>query len=215
MKRKKGVFIVLEGVEGTGKSTVCQFLETALKKEGYMVYRTREPGGQGSPVAEKIRALILDPHHKIWPETEALLFAASRAQHVRDVIKPHLLKGEIVLCDRFIDSSIAYQGYGRKLTAQAILEINRLAVGKCWPDLIIIFDLPPAIGLKRKRAARYSFDRLDKEKLAFHERVRKGYKILARQNPKRYRLVDVSKPLSEVESEVLDLIKKFLKRKMK
>lgn len=211
MGLKKGIFIALEGVEGSGKSTVGHFLAKELKKEGYKVYLTREPGGYGSKVAEKIRQLILDPKNKILPETEALLFAASRAQHSREIIKSQLLKRKIVLCDRFVDSSIAYQGYGRGLSAKKILEINRLAVGDCWPNLVLIFDLPPVIGLKRKKRGREKLNRLDKEKLKFHQKVRKAYLLMAQKEPKKYRLIDASKPLEEVKMKALKIIKDYLK----
>ena len=207
----KGFFIVLEGGEGTGKSTVAHFLEEELKKEGYPTFFTREPGGNGSLVAEKIRSIILDKSNNVLPLTEAYLFAASRAQHVLEIILPHLKNNEIVICDRFVYSSYAYQGGGRNLGIDRIKTINSFAIEKVKPDLVLLFDLDPKIGLQRKRQNRQDFDRLDNENLEFHYRVRNAYLKLAEEEPKLIKIIDVNKPLKEIKKEVLLVVKNKLK----
>jgi len=207
----KGFFIVLEGGEGTGKSTVAHFLEEELKKEGYLTFFTREPGGNGSLVAEKIRSIILDKSNNVLPLTEAYLFAASRAQHVLEIILPHLKNNEIVICDRFVYSSYAYQGGGRNLGIDRIKTINSFAIEKVKPDLVLLFDLDPKIGLQRKRQNRQDFDRLDNENLEFHYRVRNAYLKLAEEEPKLIKIIDVNKPLKEIKKEVLLVVKNKLK----
>lgn len=207
---KRGIFIVLEGGEGTGKSTIGKWLKQKLEKQGKKVFLTREPGGNGSPVAEKIRKIILDKDSNVLPLTEAYLFAASRAQHVREVIIPHLLNDEIVLCDRFVYSSYAYQGSGRKLGIENIKNINALAVDDCLPDLVLVFDLEPRLGIQRKQQACQDFNRLDNENLKFHQIVREAYLELARENSDLFKIIEVNKPLEEVEKEVWQQIKNKL-----
>ncbi len=207
---KRGIFIVLEGGEGTGKSTIGKWLKQKLEKQGKKVFLTREPGGNGSPVAEKIRKIILDKDSNVLPLTEAYLFAASRAQHVREVIIPHLLNDEIVLCDRFVYSSYAYQGSGRKLGIENIKNINALAVDDCLPDLVLVFDLEPRLGIQRKQQACQDFNRLDNENLKFHQTVREAYLELARENSDLFKIIEVNKPLEEVEKEVWQQIKNKL-----
>ncbi len=207
---KRGIFIVLEGGEGTGKSTIGKWLKQKLEKQGKKVFLTREPGGNGSPVAEKIRKIILDKDSNVLPLTEAYLFAASRAQHVREVIIPHLLNDEIVLCDRFVYSSYAYQGSGRKLGIENIKNINALAVDDCLPDLVLVFDLEPRLGIQRKQQACQDFNRLDNENLKFHQTVREAYLELARENSDLFKIIEVNKSLEEVEKEVWQQIKNKL-----
>jgi dTMP kinase len=196
----KGFFLVLEGGEGAGKSTIAKWLEAKLKAQGYRVYLTREPGGNGSPVAEKIRSIILDKENNVLPLTEAYLFASSRAQHVEEIILPHLNNGEVVICDRFVYSSYAYQGGGRELGLKTIKTINKFAIQGCSPDLVLLFDLDPSLGLQRKRQSRQDFDRLDNETLKFHTRVRKTYLKLARENPQLFRVIDVDQPIEKVQT---------------
>lgn len=209
---KQGFFLILEGCEGTGKSTVGHYLEQKLKEEGYPVFFTREPGGKGSQVAEKIRTIILDKENNVLPLTEAYLFAASRAQHVEEIIIPHLNNNEIVICDRFVYSSYAYQGSGRKLGLKKIKLINSFAIGKIKPNLVLLFDLNPKIGLKRKRLNRQDFDRLDNEDLQFHLRVRKTYLKLAKENPNLIKIIDATQPLEVVKQKVFNLVIKRLKK---
>ncbi|NMB92109.1 MAG: dTMP kinase [Parcubacteria group bacterium] len=207
---KKGFFLILEGCEGTGKSTVGHWLEEKLKEKGYPVFFTREPGGKGSPVAEKIREIILNKENNVLPLTEAYLFAASRAQHVNEIIIPHLKNHEIVICDRFVYSSYAYQGGGRNLGLEKIKTINSFAIENIKPDLILLFDLDPKIGLERKYQNRQDLDRLDNENLEFHIRVRETYLQLAREAPELIKIVNVNKPLEEVKQIALTIVNQKL-----
>jgi len=207
----KGFFLVLEGGEGTGKSTVAKWLKVELEKKGYSTYLTREPGGNGSSVAEQIRGIILDKKNNVLPLAEAYLFAASRAQHVEEVILPHLNNSEIVICDRFVYSSYAYQGGGRGLGSKTIKTINKFAIQECSPDLVLFFDLDPTLGLQRKRQACQKFDRLDDETLKFHAKVRKTYLKLTKENSQLFRSIDVNQPIEKVQTdtwkELMDKIK--------
>ncbi|MGC8651531.1 MAG: dTMP kinase [Minisyncoccia bacterium] len=210
MNKNKGFLLVLEGCEGTGKSTVGHWLEEELKGQGYSVFFTREPGGNNSKVAEKLRNIILDKENNVLPLTEAYLFAASRAQHIEEVIIPHLNNNEIVICDRFVYSSYAYQGGGRNLGLETIKTINSFAIENVKPNLVLLFDLDPRTGLQRKYENRQDFDRLDNEDLEFHKRVRKTYLELAKEEPNLIKLINASKPLEEVEREVLEVVKNKL-----
>jgi dTMP kinase len=165
--------ITLEGIEGSGKSTQAKRLATFLRTLGYTTIETREPGG--TPVAEKIRAVMLDPTTEpIAPETEAFLVFAARRQHVSQVIEPALRRGHIVLCDRFNDSTLAYQGYARGLDIELLREMNQLATEGIEPDLTILFDVPVETGLARRRAL--VTNRLDRETVRFHQKVRAGFR---------------------------------------
>ncbi|MGB9726634.1 MAG: dTMP kinase [Minisyncoccia bacterium] len=212
MTIKKGIFIVLEGVEGTGKGTLSLFLQEELKKRGLKIFITREPGGKDSKVAEKIREVILNQDNNVLPLTEAYLFAASRAQHVREVIIPHLNKGEIVISERYVYASYAYQGKGRGLGIENIKKLNELAIDNVLPDLVIYLDLSPQIGLKRKFEARQDLDRMDQEEIEFYNRVRNAYLNLVKENPQLFQLVDASKPLEEVKKIVLNLVLDKIKK---
>ncbi len=207
---QKGIFVVFEGVEGCGKSTVIKWLVEKFQSEGYGIYLTREPGGKGSDLAEKIRQLILSPENNVYPETEAYLFAASRAQHVREVIAPHIEKGEIVLCDRFVHSSLAYQGVGRKLGQDQVNNINQLAIGKYWPDVVVLLDLDPVIGLSRKEEGHMSKDRIDSEVISFHQTIREAYLKMASEDD-RFIIVDASQSLEKVKEDVYRLITEKIK----
>lgn len=207
----KGFFITFEGPEGCGKSTVIKWLIERLKTDGYKVAFTREPGGTENAISEQIRQVLLNPDNNICPETEALLFAASRAQHVNDFIKPQLAEGKIVICDRFLHSSLAYQGIGRDLGLDQIRLINQLAIKDCYPDLVILLDIDPEIGLKRKQGNNLFLDRLDKENLAFHQKVREGYLTLAQMEPEIFIVIDASKTLELVEKEVYQKVKEKIK----
>jgi dTMP kinase len=208
----KGFFLVLEGCEGVGKSTVAKWLKTKLEEQGYNVYFTKEPGGNGNPVAEKIRSIILNKENNVLPLTEAYLFAASRAQHVQEVILPHLKKGDMVICDRYVYSSYAYQGGGRDLGLKTIKTINEFAIQGCSPDLVLLFDLDPTLGLQRKRQTRQDFDRLDNESLKFHTQVRKTYLKLARENPQLFQIIDANQPLEKVQEETWIILTNKIKK---
>ena len=205
-------FITFEGGEGSGKSTVMKDVAARLTKEGYKLVLTREPGG--TPIAEEIRNVILDKDNtKMDPRTEALLYAASRRQHLVEKIWPALERGEIVLCDRYLDSSLAYQGGARGLGVDEVLSINMFATEGEYPDLTLLFDLEPEEGLKRieKNKGR-EVNRLDLEKLEFHKKVRDNFHALAKKYSTRYIIIDASKPLNEVEDEVYKIIKETISK---
>lgn len=204
---RSGLFITFEGPEGAGKTTVIERVQEALTGEGISTVMTREPGG--ITIAERIREVILDPENTAMDaRTEALLYAAARRQHLAEKVMPALEEGRIVLCDRFIDSSLAYQGYARGIGIQQILAINEFAIEGMMPDLTLLFDLPPEEGLARiaKNEAREQ-NRLDMEKLSFHQKVSEGYQQVAAMYPERIKTVNASQPITEVTRTALELIR--------
>lgn len=206
----KGFFITFEGPDGSGKTTQIRLLEQYCKDKGYEVVLTREPGG--TPISEAIRSLLLDPSHKEMDGvTEALLYAASRAQHVAEKIKPALAKGCVVLCDRFMDSSIAYQGYARGL-GDDVRVINEFAVQGTQPDITFFMDLPAAAGKARVAAAR-DLDRLEQEDLSFHNAVYEGYLQLEKIYTKRYVRVDASRSIDAIASEIRERFDEYVQRR--
>lgn len=200
---QKGRFITIEGGEGAGKSTVIAKLYEALRSRGVDVLLTREPGG--IDIAEKIREIILNPAHTAMDErTEALLYAAARRQHLAEKVLPALAAGKLVLCDRFIDSSLAYQGHARGLGIDAVYEINRFAVGDCMPELTLFFDVKPETGLARINKARgREVNRLDLEDIRFHHRVREGYQLVMAREPERFVVIDAEQPMEQVYESAL------------
>ncbi|MCM3745685.1 dTMP kinase [Sporosarcina luteola] len=206
----KGIFITFEGPEGAGKTTVIAEIYKRLAQEGKKAILTREPGG--IRISEKIRHIILDnEHQEMDGRTEALLYAAARRQHLVERILPALSEGEIVLCDRFVDSSLAYQGHARGLGMDEVMSINAFAIGKTMPDLTIYFDVPPEEGLRRiSKNDEREQNRLDNETLQFHEKVNEGYQLLLKQFPNRIISTDASKPLSEVTENVWKIIRSQL-----
>ena len=172
------MFITIEGPEGSGKTTVAKRVVETLQNEGYKVMYTREPGGVG--IAEKIRDIILDVNNtNLDPRSEALLYAASRRQHLVEKVIPALEKGYIVICDRFVDSSLAYQGHARNLGIEEIYDINMFAINGMWPDITILLDIEPEVGLARIMKNRQEeVNRLDLEGLSFHNLVHEGYQII-------------------------------------
>ncbi|MCU1656763.1 MAG: tmk, partial [Pseudonocardiales bacterium] len=198
--RSGSVFVAFEGGEGSGKSTQIELLATALRGQGRAVTVTHEPGG--TDVGIQIRDLLLHHREPLTPRAETLLFAADRAHHVDTVIKPALDAGEVVLTDRFIDSSLAYQGAGRQLTVDEVQRISRWATTGLHPDLTVLLDLPAAQGLSRVRG-RGEADKLEVESLEFHERVRRAFRSLADSDPRRYLVVDASRPPDEIAATVL------------
>lgn len=200
------MFITFEGGEGTGKTTLIQNIFDQLSKT-HQVIKTREPGG--SMIAEAIRDIILNPKYKgVTPYTEALLLAASRAQHLDEVIIPNLNKGHIVLCDRYIDSSLAYQGYARKLGFDFVLSINHYATLHL-PDLTFYIDLDPKIGMKRIEG-RDKYDRLDQESRQFHNLVRTGYLETVKRYPNRIVLINGNQSIEKIIEDILKKIKEKL-----
>lgn len=206
----KGLFITFEGPEGSGKTTVSQLVLDTLKKEGYEVLYTREPGG--IDIAEQIRQVILDPKNTAMDaKTEALLYAASRRQHLIEKVLPALKKGQIVICDRFVDSSLVYQGVARGLGIEAVYQMNLFAIEDIMPDATIFFDVAPEIGLARiAQNASREVNRLDLETLDFHRKVYAGYQMVLERYPERITRVDASLSLEEVYQAVLGEIKKYL-----
>lgn len=208
--KKKGYFISSEGPEGAGKTTVMNLLGSKLVEEGYDVVMTREPGGIA--ISEKIRSIILDNEHTMMDSrTEALLYAAARRQHLVEKVEPAIAEGKIVICDRFIDSSLAYQGYARGIGVEEILAINKFAIGETMPDKTILFDIEPSVGLARIDAhSNREKNRLDVESIAFHEKVRSGYLSLVERYPERIQVIDASHSLEEVLERVYGIIKREL-----
>ncbi|KGX90105.1 thymidylate kinase [Pontibacillus halophilus JSM 076056 = DSM 19796] len=205
-----GIFITFEGGEGAGKTTVLQQIKDNLTAKGLPVVVTREPGGVY--IAEQIREVILNPTHtKMDGRTEALLYAAARRQHLVEVVLPALQEGKIVLCDRFIDSSLAYQGYARGLGMEEVYKINEFAIETCMPSATFLFDIPPEEGLKRIQANdTREKNRLDLEKLSFHQHVAEAYDLLAKQFSERIQKVDALRPLTEVVADVEGRIEDLL-----
>lgn len=195
----RGLLVTLEGPEGSGKSTQTALLHEWLVDKGYTVLRTREPGG--TRIGERIRAVLHDPAYaEMAAEAEILLYSAARAQLVAEVIRPALEAGQLVLCDRFFDSTYAYQGYGRGLALDVLRGITRFATGGLTPDLTLYLDIDPAMGLQRRMQGNGEINRLDRETLVFHQKVRQGYLELARQEPSRWIHLDASGDISVVQS---------------
>lgn len=194
-----GMFISFEGIDGSGKSTQIRILDEMFRGRGFRTVITREPGG--TPSGEKIRNILLDRENRISDVSEMLLYAASRAQLVQDVILPALMEGKVVLCDRFLDSSIAYQAYGRGLGDQ-VAAVNAPAVGPCMPDLTFLLDVPVRMG--KSRAAEVGEpDRLEQEKDLFFSRVRTGYLEIAEENPSRVKVIDGTLSIEEIGERIL------------
>ena len=197
------MFITLEGPEGSGKTTAVDYAVSKLEEMGYKIVRTREPGG--TPISEQIRNVILDKANTAMDEkTEALLYAASRRQHLVEKVWPALKEGKIVICDRYLDSSLAYQGGARGLGVENILNVNNFATEGTFPDLTLLFDIDPKIGLARIAAnANREVNRLDLEKLDFHNKVRNTFLELAKRYPERFIVIDASKSREEVADATL------------
>jgi dTMP kinase len=218
VKPNRGLLLTFEGIEGSGKTTQCARLAKRLREQGYRLLETREPGG--TPVAERIRDILLgtagraqsDP---IAPECEAQLIFACRSQHVARVIEPALRDGVVVLCDRFVDSTLAYQGYGRGLPLPALRRLNRFATRGLAPSLTLLFDLPVRAGLARRRRHRGELNRLDRETTRFHQKVRRGFLELAAQDPRRIKVLKAGRDADAVARDVSALVEGFLKRRMK
>mgnify|MGYP003546863576 FL=1 len=202
------LFITFEGPEGAGKTTVLQHIAQRMQHDDVLF--TREPGG--IDIAEKIREVILNKEHTAMHErTEALLYAAARAQHFFEIVKPALERGQHVVCDRFIDSSLAYQGYARGIGMDAVKGINEFAIGEYMPDVTIFFDIQPEDGLARiAAAAERETNRLDVEGLAFHHKVYEGYQRVVKENPQRVRVVNANQPLEQVVADVWDILSEVL-----
>jgi dTMP kinase len=206
-KLKKGLFIVFEGPEGAGKTTQAKLLYKYLRNKGYDVVLTREPGG--TKLAEAVRKIILSPKMKIYPMTELLLYEAARAQHIEEVIKPNLQKNKIVISDRFADASVVYQGYARGLGVEFVEKLNKLVVCNVVPDITFLLDISPKEGLQRiKFNRKTSFDRLEKESLKFHIKIREGYLNIAKKRKNFYIINVENKTFQEVHTIIVDILNK-------
>lgn len=207
----KGKFITFEGPDGSGKSTQVAWLAEHLASLGYPVIATREPGG--TPIGDEIRAILMGlKNTDLQPRTELLLFQASRAQHVQEVILPHLARGDLVLCDRFADSTLAYQGYGYQLfPIEEIKPIIAFATGGLAPDLTLLLDVDAEVGLRRRKG-HAEWTRMDAYEHAYHQRVRQAYLEMARLEPKRWLVIDASPPPEQVQTQVRLEVMEWLER---
>lgn len=204
----RGLFITFEGPDGSGKTSVAKAVMEYLKRDGYQAIHTREPGG--IKIAEEIRNIILNPANTAMdPKTEALLYAASRRQHLVEKVIPALKSGQIVICERFIDSSLAYQGYGRKLGFKEILALNEFAIEGLYPDRTFYFQVAEAVGLKRLKGRDYK-DRLDLESIAFHTRVNEGYQAVLKAFADRITVIDASLALEKVIFVTYQELKEYI-----
>ncbi|MCD6422953.1 MAG: dTMP kinase [Elusimicrobia bacterium] len=204
--KQTGYFITFEGLDGCGKSTQAKLLADALEREGFKVLRTREPGG--SLFSEHLRKIILDPNHRVSPITELLLYEASRASHTDEVIRPALEKNFVVICERYSDATIAYQGFGRGLPLKKIKFIDRFATGGLKPHLTIFLEIPVERSLARIRRKK---DRLEMENKSFYMRVLQGYRKIRKQQKKRFVVVKGTGNIKKIHERVLSAVKKCLK----
>ncbi|MFA5523208.1 MAG: dTMP kinase [Tissierellales bacterium] len=206
----KGLFITLEGPDGSGKSTIARLLADYLREKGYHVLTTREPGG--TKISEDVREIILDNNNtNMSYVTEALLYAAARAQHVSEKIRPAIEEGKVIICERFVLSSLVYQGIGRGLGMEKVKEINDFAIQGVDPDLVLFFDLPPEIGIKRK-TSRNQGDRLEREKLDFHRKVYNGYLSLVKTYEGKIVKIDATKTKNVTYQQVKTALDNLLEK---
>lgn len=208
MPVKQGKFVTFEGPDGSGKTAQLDSLAEELIQEGYPILKTREPGG--TTIGDQIRATLLDLKNTAMVDrTEALLYQAARSQLVEEIIRPHLAKGGIVLCDRYTDSTFAYQGYGHQNTMESLQGIIDYATGGLIPDLTILLDLDPEVGLQRRLDAG-GVNRLDSYDIHFHQRVRAGYLDLVQANPERWVIVDADRSIDQVQKELREILLQWL-----
>lgn len=198
-EQQRGLFLTLEGGEGSGKSTQAQALKGLLESKGHAVTLTREPAG--GELGRWVRQLLSEDEPTLEPHSELFLFAAARAQHLAEVIRPALERGEVVVCDRFIDSTLAYQGHGRGLGLNDVRAVNRIASGGPTPDLTVLLDVPVEVGLARKRSEQGA-DRIGRESAEFHERVRQGYLAIAAEERERFLVLDATRPIEETTEAI-------------
>ena len=211
------LFITFEGVEGSGKTSQIQRLKKYLTQKGIPCKVTREPGG--SPIGEKVRKILLNPEHReMVPATELLLYEAVRAQHVEEVLKPLLKNGGVILCDRFCDATLAYQGYGRGIDLKWVASLNRLASQGIKPDVTFLLDCPTVVGLNRalrrnRILGQEREERFEREEIQFHRRVRKGYLAIAKKEPHRVKVIDTREGEEKVFEKIRKIVDNLIKRK--
>ena len=205
---KRGLFITVEGTDGSGKTTQIRLMEEYLREKGYDIVFTREPGG--TRIGEKIRSLILDPKNtEMGFIAEMLLYASSRAQHVAELVKPAVLLGKVVICDRFVDSSYVYQGFGRGIELKTVEFVNNVALDGMIPDITFFFDISPEIALKR-RIDSTGADRIENEKMEFHMKVYEGYKKLVSIYPERIKSIDSNRDVESIFEDVRKVLDKLI-----
>jgi dTMP kinase len=209
------MFISLEGIEGCGKTTQLKHLSSYLADKGRPFVVTREPGG--TEIGKKIRSILLDPASKgLVPAAELLLYMADRAQHIHSLIRPRLAEGKVVVCDRYFDATVVYQGFARGLDTGFICDLHRIIFEDLKPDITLLLDLPPRIGLARAWQELYSGNRCGKESrfeeetISFHEKVRAGYLELAGREPQRYKIIDASRPIDDVQADMREPLAEYL-----
>jgi len=200
MRKKQAFLISFEGIEGTGKSTHCRLLGRFLKNKGFKVVILREPGSSG--IGEKIRQILLHTKGRITNLCEAMLFSAARVQLVDEKIKPNLSRQDVIILDRYIDATVAYQGYGAGLDIRLIKQLNQIAISGLMPQLTLLLDIAPNIGIKRSGRS----DRFEKRKITFHRRVRNGYLKIARANKKRIRLVSTKADIQQIQKNIQKIV---------
>jgi dTMP kinase len=211
------LFVTFEGVEGSGKTTQIRRLERYLTRKGVPCKVTREPGGP--PISEKVRKILLNPDHReMVPLSELLLYEAARAQHLKEFIEPILKKGGVVLCDRFTDATIAYQGFGRKLDLELIMRLNQLATGGRKPDVTFLLDCPSGLGLKRalrrnQRQRKTKEERFEREKIQFHRRVRRGYRWIAKKESHRVKVIDTREGVDKSFKKIREIVDELMETK--
>ena len=214
MGKRLSLFITFEGVEGSGKTTQIRRLKRYLTQKGIPCKVTREPGG--SPIGEKVRKILLNPDYReMVPLSELLLYEAARSQHVKEVIGPFFKKGRVILCDRFSDATIAYQGYGRGVDLRLIKKLNRLSTQGIKPDVTFLLDCPSGVGLKRALLRNRSLrgekeDRFEREKIQFHHRVRRGYLSMAKKEPHRVKVIDTRQGEKRVFQKIQKIVDNLL-----
>jgi dTMP kinase len=199
------LFVTFEGPDGAGKSTQISLVAARLQNAGLDIVATREPGG--TPLGERVRSVLLDPGESpMVPRAEALLMTAARSQHVAEVIRPGIERGSVVLCDRFVDSTLAYQGAGRGLPLNELKSLQSFAIGDVVPDLTVLLDIPADVGIERRISSGAPMNRLDQDELAFHERVREWYVQAARSEPGRWHMFDARRDAEELAEEITESI---------
>lgn len=209
---KQGFFITLEGIDGVGKSTQAKKLSDTLKQEGYRVVTTREPGG--SEIGDSIRNILLNKKfNEMTPQTEVLLYAASRSEHVQKLIKPLLIQGKIVISDRYIDSSLAYQGIAGQVGENLVLTVNQIAIDGLWPDLTIVLDVDPVELEKRDPKSPKGKDRIELKGLSYQIKVREAFRLLAERYPERIEIVDGNGSVEQVHKRILNCVRSKFDKK--